>query len=69
MKLLTQAAVAVALFAAPAFAQDAPVPSDGSVLPFPPAPMAGDGGAAAAGLDDDLAGASRSACRRTRPTS
>ena len=41
MKSLTRAAVAVALFAAPALAQDAPVPSDGSVLPFPPTPMAG----------------------------
>jgi arylsulfatase A-like enzyme len=41
MKLLARAAIAVALFAAPALAQDAPVPSDGSVLPFPPTPMAG----------------------------
>jgi arylsulfatase A-like enzyme len=41
MKPLALAAVAVALLAAPALAQDAFVPSDGSVLPFPPTPMAG----------------------------
>ena len=50
-------------FAAPAFAQS--VPNDGSVLPFPPEPMAGKARAAAAGLDHDLPG-SRSGCKRMR---
>ena len=69
MKFLTPAAVAVALFAAPAFAQDAPVPSDGSVLPVPAGADGGCRGAAAPGLDHDLAARSRNACRRARPTS
>ena len=33
--------VLAAALAAPATAQDEPVPNDGSVLPFPPQPMAG----------------------------
>ena len=41
MKFLAACAFAIALVAMPAVAQEAQVPSDGSVLPFPPAPMAG----------------------------
>jgi hypothetical protein len=41
MRTLAASIFALAFAGSPAFAQDAPVPSDGSVLPFPPAPMAG----------------------------
>ncbi len=41
MRRMIPVAIVAAILTVPALAQDAPVPSDGSVLPFPPTPMAG----------------------------
>ena len=61
------AALLAVLLSGPALGQ--PVASDGSVLPFPPAPLASVAAPRLQEFDDDLAGRSRSACPRTRRTS